>query len=212
MSTILPISPRASIKITEHGAIINGHLSEKEWIEAISSMRDIQRSYLKALGDIVSYGIDNFGEETVGRHIEQLEFNLSDANTALGIATLPYDFKAAYPLTPEHYYVLSKLPTEDAKEKWAQKTIKHKLTALELKRSIAAGQILTTKEISNNSGLGSGIATIEGTLFHFSRWQKQMDEQKILALPKDNRLALLEKLSPILTLAAHIAESLEDED
>ncbi len=209
-SSSISISPTSSIEITEHGAKITGTLSQKEWINAITTLRNVNRNYLKALGDVVGYGINHFGENIVGKHIEQLEFNLSDANTALGIAKLSYDFKAAYPLTPDHYYLLSKLSSAHLKEKWANACIEHGLAALELKRSIQAGKILTTKSISKHSGLGSGITTIEGALFQFNQWKQQVGEDEIMHLPKNNRLDLLEKLRPVLELAEKLAATLDD--
>jgi len=210
MSSFLAISPAATIEVTDHGAVINGPLTKDEWVEAITTLRDVHHNYLKALGDVVGYGIDNFGAEVVGQNIEQLEFSLSDANAALGIAKLSYDFKSAYPLTSEHYLILSKVATEELKEEWAQIAVKHKLSALELKRSIEAGEILTNEEISNNSGLGAGITTIEGTLFQFQQWKQRVGEDNIIDLPRTNKLELLEKLQPFIELAAKVSESLED--
>lgn len=208
MSSTITISPSASIQITPNGAIITGNLDEKQWIHAVRTLKDIKAHYLTALGDVIGYGISHFGEETVGKHIEQLEFNLADANTALGIASLTYDFKSAYPLTPEHYYLLAKLPTDKDKEKWAQTAIEHKLSALELKRSIESGAPVSTKEINKKSGLGSGIATIEGALFHFNQWKQKIGEEKLIELPRQSRIELLEKLRPVLDLAERIASTL----
>jgi hypothetical protein len=211
-SSQLAVSESAFIEITEHGAIVNGSLTQHEWVSAITTLRDVHRNYLKALGDVVGYGIANFGEKVVGAHIEQLEFDLAEANTALGISTLHYNFKEAYPLTPACYYALSKLSTEELKEEWAKIAVKHKLSALELKRSIEAGEILTTENISKGSGLGSGITTIEGTLFQFNQWKQRVGEDKIIELPQENRIALLEKLGPIVELAEKLHDSLEKED
>lgn len=208
----LTISPKATIEVTAHGAIIKGKLTRKDWTRAITTLRDIKTNYLKALGDVVGYGRRNFGDEVVGKVIEQLEFDLSDANTALGISTLDYDFKAAYPLTAEHYFVLSKLTTDRQRERWAAKATRNKLSALELKRSIDAGKILTSEEIGSGSGQGSGITTIEGALFQFNQWKRQLGgEEEICHLPEDKRLELLEKLSPIIELVQRITETLEPE-
>ncbi len=208
----LTISSEASIEITTHGAIVTGSLTEKEWVHAMKTMRDVNRSYLKALGDIISYGTRNFGEEVVGQHIEQLEFDLNEANTALGISQIGYDFKKAYPLTPEHLYTLSKLPDDDQREKWAQTCIEHKLNALDLKRSIEAGEIITNDSVGKTSGLGSGITTIEGSVFQFSQWKKSVGETTILTWDKDKQIELLKKLEPIIDLASKIHDTLEDQN
>ena len=192
----IAISPQASIEITEHGAIITGSLSEKEWVNAMRTMRDVNRNYLKALGDIISYGTRAFGENVVGQHIEQLEF----------------DFKKAYPLTPEHFYTLSKLKNDEQREKWAKLCVEHKLNALDLKRSIEAGEVITNENVGKTSGLGSGITTIEGSVFQFSQWKKSVGEDTILTWEQERRIELLNKLEPIIDLATKIHDTLQAQD
>jgi hypothetical protein len=208
----IAISPKASIEITEHGAIITGSLSEKEWVHAMRTMRDVNRNYLKALGDIISYGTRAFGENVVGQHIEQLEFDLNEANTALGISQIGYDFKKAYPLTPEHFYTLSKLKNDEQREKWAKLCVEHKLNALDLKRSIEAGEVITNENVGKTSGLGSGITTIEGSVFQFSQWKKSVGEDTILTWEQERRIELLNKLEPIIDLATKIHDTLQLQD
>lgn len=208
----LAISPQASIEITPHGAIINGVLSEKEWVHAMRTMRDVNRSYLIALGDIINYGRREFGDEVVGQHIEQLEFDLNEANTALGISQIGYDFKKAYPLSPEHFYTLSKLENDEQREKWAQLAVEHKLNALDLKRSIEAGEVITNDSVTKASGLGSGITTIEGSIFQFSQWKKTVGEENILSWEYEKRIELLRKLDPIIELATKIHETLQPQE
>lgn len=211
MSSSLTLTPTASIEVTKHGAIITGNLSQKEWIGALQTLKDIKTSYLKALGDVVSYGRSNFGDEVVGTAIEQLEFDLQDANTALGISTLTYDFRKAHPLSPEHYFILSKLTSTTLKEKWAHIAVKQKLTPLELQRSIEKGEILRDEDVYNDAGRNAGITTIEGSIFQFNQWKNQLGEDKILHLPRENKLELLEKLSPVIDLVEKLANALESD-
>ena len=97
--------------------------------------------------------------------------------------------------------------------KWAKTAIKHKLSALELKRSIEQGKVIRLAEIQAQSGHGTGISTIQGVVFRMQQWEKSMGgSAMILSLPIEDRKNLLTLLTPAIELASAIEQSLGSTD
>ena len=194
--------------ITRMGIRLDGDLTKEEWVNLLTSLQCVKHAYHNTLADVLNYGRKKFGQEAVTQCLEQLEFELADVTKADAIGKLDYDFRLAYPLTSEHYFVLSHLE-EPARSKWAKIAEKQKLSALELKRSIEAGKVLRLAEIQANSGQSTGINTIQGVVFRMQQWQQSMGgTEKILHLPIPERQNLLTLLTPAIELAAKLEQSL----
>ena len=212
MSTSIQLSKENSIQVTSAGAKISPETTQKEWVQAIKSLRSIKEAYLLATADLVRFGKKKFGDEFVDSNMEQMQFDLADANKAIGISNLSYTFRANHKLTAEHHYTLSQLATKPEQEKWANLATQHNLTPIELKKSIAAGEVLTTKEIATTTGSNSGIRTIEGIVFNFNQWEKNLGGiDSIKQLPEASRRELIKKLEPLLNLAEGVALSLPED-
>lgn len=210
------ISPLAltsgAILVSPHGLDIQGTLSLEDWKSLIGSLQSIRHAYHNALADAINYGHRTFGSEVVGTTLEQLEFDMSDANKAINIGTLSYHFRQAHPLTSEHYHVLATCAEEQHREKWAKLATDEKLTALELKRSIEKGEVIRTSEIQKLSGHGAGINTVQGVVFQFKQWENRIGGvQAALKLPEKERRDLLSHLTPMIELAAALESSLSNE-
>lgn len=203
-----------NITISHSGALITGDLTHPEWLDAVCTLKTIKSAYLLALADLYGYGRNAFGEDQVAKDLEQLEFDLSDACKAAAISVLTLDFRSGHGLTSEHYYIISYLATDKDREKWAKLAVEHGLSALELKRSIAAGKVVTQKLIDTTSGRNTGINTLQGIRFQFDQWERQVggDRQKLLRKPRAEREQMLENLTPIVAFAAEIEASLSAED
>lgn len=196
--------------VTPFGAEIHRPLTIDEWKQRVRMLQTVHRSYLSALADLTKHGIEQFGPEVVSQEFEQLEFDLQDATKADVISRLPLDVRQQYRIGSNIAFIIVTL-IEDPKEreKWAAVAARENLSELELKASIKAGRILRKDEIDNRAGHSSSIPTVQGARFTFDRWLRSAGgEEKVLALPKKERAAVLKTLEPIIALAAHIEESL----
>ncbi len=197
--------------LTEHGLHIKRQLNFEEWRGILQQARIAKQSYLCVLADLTSYGRRTFGDDSVNEALEQLEFEMSDATKAETISLVPMDRRAKYGLTSEHAYVLGSLLREPAdREKWAALCQEHDLSAFELKRSIEKGEVLHESDISERSGHGEGIHSIQAVAFQWQKWQRRFPDRKaILGIPEAERRKILQHISPIVEMAAELEQSLQ---
>lgn len=210
-STLSLISGQ-NIRCTPHGLQIEGEMDFQQWEELLRTIHSIKSAYHCILGDHINYGRARFGVASVAVALEQNEFDFADVAKAESIANLSHDFRETHKLNSEHYFVLTtKVESERERDRWAAIAAREKLSPLELKRSIEAGKILHTTQISQKSGHGSGINTIQGVIFRMQQWERQMGgPEKISKLPTEERRNLLKLLTPMIELAAQIEQSLSD--
>lgn len=210
MSNLNILSPDTGIDLTAHGIRINRLLDYDSWLLILSQLRCIKSTYLSAVSDVVTYGRQHFGDAKVNTALEQLEFELSDATKAEAIGLIDLDTRTRHNLSAEQAYVIATgCRTEEERENWAIVCEKNGLTAFELKKSIAAGKVLRKDEITSQSGHGEGIASVQSVRFQFEKLRHQFkDDSAVLRLPKEERMKILEQLSPIVEFAAKIEGSL----
>ena len=194
--------------LTRSGLKITGEITQEEWKDILTSLQAVKHSYHCCLGDVINYGRVHFGDNAVAAALEQLEFEIADITKADAIGQLTLEFREDNTLSSEHYFVLSALSEAD-RIKWAKTALKHKLSALELKRSIEQGKVIRLAEIQSQSGHGTGISTIQGVVFRMQQWEKSMGgSAMILSLPIEDRKNLLTLLTPAIELASAIEQSL----
>jgi hypothetical protein len=208
--TTLHLSAGLTVQAMPHGLAINGDMSFEQWKSLLQTIQLLKSSYHCVLADHVQYGRTKFGLAEVSVALEQAEFDMADLIKADAIGQLTLDFRGKFSLTAEHFFVLSKVEVEKEQSRWAQIAEREKLSPLELKRSIDAGKILRLSNIQKESGQGSGIPTIQGAVFRFQQWEREIGgKDKLLKLPSADRKQLLDLLTPVVALAASIQESLE---
>lgn len=209
MKSALTLTSGQNLKFTPQGLDIQGDMTLEQWTELLATIHSVKSAYHCILADHINYGRDRFGTSQVALALEQAEFELADVTKADSIGQLTLDFRQTHSLNSEHYFILSKLPSDAERNRWASLAAKEKLSPLELKRSIEAGRLLRSSQIQNASGQGTGINTIQGAVFKMQQWQRDMGgSDKIVTLPSADRRNLLELLTPMITLAAAIEESL----
>lgn len=207
-SLITPGAP--GLALTDFGLEITRNLDFTEWRSLLVQAKRAKSSYLAVVSDIVAYGRREFGDDPVNSALEQLEFDLSDATKAEIISRMSLADRTLHGLSAEHSYVLGLcLRTPEEREKWARKCAEHGLTAFELKKSIAAGEVLRIADISAAAGHSEGIPSIQAVRFQFQKWQRQFaDSTAVLRLPKPERRKILDLLCPMVQLAAELEASL----
>lgn len=208
---ILSLAPDdKGVRVTEHGLQINRQLSLDDWRDLLAQARRIKTAYLSVLSDITSYGRARFGDNLVNDALEQLEFEMSDATKAETIALIPLDRRVHFNLSSEHAYVLGSMLSEDSeRDRWAAICQENSLTAFELKKSIEKGEILYAADITERSGHGEGMASIQAVQFSYQKWLRQFPEPAaILKLPPPERRKILDSLIPMVELASQLETSL----
>ncbi|WP_050028893.1 hypothetical protein [Verrucomicrobium sp. BvORR034] len=200
------------VDITPAGVRITKDLSRDQCAFLLQRLRMINQMYHAALADVISYTVTTHGEAFAKECLSQLEFDFMEVSKAEAIAKVPILLREHYRLTADLSYILGqKFPDSHAEqEKWAKLARKHSLSALALKRSIDAGQIMTEEGIKEQSGRGSGIVVINGLITTtFKRWHTQVGgTDKILQWEPETRQAFLEEVEPLLELAARVKASL----
>lgn len=198
------------IIIDHTGIRIQRLLSLDDWRACMANTRKVKTTYLGIVADLMDYGRKNFGEDVVAAELEQLEFEMPDIMKASTISLISHDDRAKWGLSSEIAYVIGSLcKTPEERAKWAEICDKENLNAIELKRSIEAGEILRADDIKERSGHGEGIPSIQAIRFQYEKWARNGgDAARILKLPKSERVKILETLNPIVVLAASIEKSL----
>ena len=175
----------------------------QQWQNALAAWRQIGQAYHFGLADLLSYGVTEYGRARVDDSLAQMEFDLADANKAFAIASFSPGQRRVG-LSSEHYFVISRQPglSERQRTRWLDNAVKHKLTALNLRRSIEAGKVLTPEEMDERSGRNSGIPNIYAARFQFDLWKRAIEtNHPISDWGAEEAQAWLTVMEPVLTLA-----------
>lgn len=159
-----------SIHLDEQGVTITGKLTQFEWSDGLRKLKQVKDRYHQAVAGMVDYGKQEFGIGFVTETLEQIQFDIGDANRALAISSLPEPIKQGS-ASSEIKYVLGKcLPDKPLEqEKWAEIANREKLSAQDLKTSIGAGRIVRSRDRE------SGFASFESVMILFDRTKRHFD-------------------------------------
>ena len=194
------------------GLVFHGEMTLEQWQQLLALFRRIRNQFHFALADMIAYGRENFGEQQVAETLEQLEFDIQDTLRGAAISTLPHGSRRET-LTSEHHYVAAKADLSTASRAgWLKTAEKEKLTALELQHSIEAGQVVKANTSLAGRGRGTGIATIEGVLFMYKQWERQVSEtDPIEDWEPERKRRFLDEVAPLEVRIRRVRESLEKE-
>lgn len=191
-----------------NGIEFNGDLSLERWQDLMRLCKACKNAATLWLADAITHGVRRFGQEVVQNALEQMEFELIDADRAMAIGKLTAGIRNPA-LTTEHYYVLAKAElSEAAQELWAAEALKHGLTAKELLESIAAGKIVRAGAGGRSGGAG-GLATIHGVRQLFDTWWRKVDkDDPIHKWDEKRKRELWEELKGPTRVGLQLARSL----
>ena len=194
-------------QITSRGVKFRGKMTYDQWFQGLQMLKLVREGWDFAYADFVRQGRMEFGDDQVSEALKQLEFDMLDTVRAYRIGQCEFDFRSPL-LCAEHYYILGGMENPE-RTKWAGIAEKEGLTALELKKSIEAGQIVRQESVNNTSGRGAGITNVQSLHLWFSRWETQAGGRKeILAWPTDRKRALLDEVRPLVELARELEATL----
>lgn len=197
------------IRLTDIGLQIPEDLTFEEWHDLLRSVKWYHKKLTIAFADIIEYGNTKFGQQRVNDSLEQLEFELPLVKAAISINSVPIELRHPE-LTAEHYIELAKadLPRKD-KIKWAELAAKLKLTATQLRISMAAGEVIDTAAAR---ALSTGVITIPGIRQEFDVWLHRIGGYEgVRKLDADTQQEIYEELEPIMEFAFHLQEDMEEE-
>ena len=201
--------------ITPRGIIFHGEMSWEQYTDMIRGLKLTKDAYNFLLATGVRYGKEKFGIEKIDQLFMDLAFDHQDATRALGVGQLTFDFVGRLKLDAEHLWVLAScLPDDEAAQaKWAAAVEKHDLSAIALKRSIEAGRVLSSKELEQQSGRGSGgLGFLDGLKMAYDQWSRRLGGRKaILELAPEKKREWLAGVEEVETLIKDVRASLEDE-
>lgn len=144
-----------------------------------------------------------FGKEAVEGALAQLEFDMPDVKQALDINTVPPEMRHDN-LSAEHYLVIARaddLPKK-GKLKWAKIASEQNLSPVQLKASIAAGEVV---DVAAARQQRHGIISIHGIRQEVDIWLNRVGGiEGILKMDKPHQDEILELIEPIANLYSQI--------
>ena len=198
-----------SLKWVNNGLAIPTETSKEEVAAILKNFSFWQNASAVALADVLSFAQSKGYLEQLEIVFEECGLTPTDVSRALAIGDVPRGLRSEK-LSAEHYYVVSRM-TMDQQTKWLAAAEKNALSALELKRSIEAGRVLTKEEIAELSGKGSGIVNYHGIVNQWSRWSSKVGGvHGITSWPTPVLRQWLSDVSPIVEAVEAAKAALHD--
>ena len=159
------------VQVTANGLVFEKALTIEQWKEVGRWLQSCRRAQTWLDADWLNYGKKSYEAEDLQEALDQLEFNFGPKTEALlTLGNVPIE-KRRPELTAAHYLELQKLKTAKDQDKWAKLAVAERLTPNDLKRSIAAGEVVRGSEERS-----SGIFTLAAWVMEFEVWKRSLDE------------------------------------
>lgn len=159
------------VRITPNGLVFEKALNIEQWKEVGRWLQSCRRAQTWLDADWLAYGKVSYDESEVTEALDQLELNFGPKTDALlSLAGVPIE-KRRPGLTAAHYMELQKLKTVKDQDKWAKLAEAERLTPNDLKRSIAAGEV-----VRGSDERSSGIFTLAAWVTEFEVWKRSLDD------------------------------------
>jgi hypothetical protein len=145
------------VRITPTGLVFEKPLSPDQWREVGLMLKSTRRAQAFLDADWLRYGKQNFDPDMVDDAVRQMEFTFTGGQAAAELlGEVPLE-KRRPGLTSGHYQEIARLGTAKEQDKWAKIAEAEKLTPNDLKKSIAAGQVVRGAE-ERSSGMWTAVA------------------------------------------------------
>lgn len=192
---------------TERGLLFSdAKMPVEQWRFLMNHLSQSKTKLALYSADAINYGRKHYGDSEVETTLEQVSFNLVDAQRAIGIGSLSEATRGAAPsLSAEHLWVLAKAELESKEEvRWATTAVEKGLSASDLQASIEAGKVVKSE------GRGSGATvTVHGIRQMFEvlkkRWE---DDGPVEKWPEDRKRRLWKELDAQTRFGVRLASSL----
>lgn len=155
------------------------------------------------MADAWNFGCKKFGKEIMSGALEQLEFDLPDVKVAIAIDSVPQNLRLPN-LEAEHYVELSKYEDKKYQLKWAKIASELKLTAAQLRFSMAENTVV---DKAATKMLSTGVVTVHGIRQSFDIWERRVGGvEGVLKMEPDNQLEIMGELDAIVSFGNELRE------
>jgi hypothetical protein len=193
------------VRMTENGLVFDRPLTIEQWKEVGQMLKKAQKATLWWQADWMEYGKRSYDETEFDQAVGQLEFDFvgNKFDLLINLAAVPLERRRPG-LSAQHYLFLTKLPTIKEQDKWAKVAEVEKLTPMDLKRSIAQGEVVRGSEERQG-----GVNTIQEVVRSFLQWQRQVQALDPLETwSGDKHKELYEEIKPIVSLVDFLENQL----
>jgi hypothetical protein len=153
------VGEEGTFTLTATGIRVNENMTYDTWKDGFKFFKWADQRLKQGFADYVQYGTLKFGKEKAQMAMEQMELDLPMVKMALEINSVPPELRKPG-LDAEHYVVLARSDaTLKEKKKWAEVASIQKLSASQLKASMAAGEVISPAAAKQRQ---TGILSFKG--------------------------------------------------
>jgi hypothetical protein len=196
------------VRMTANGLVFDRPLTIEQWKEVGQMLKKAQKATLWWQADWMEYGKRSYEETDFDQAVSQLEFDFvgNKFDMLINLAAVPLERRRPG-LSAQHYLFLTKLPTMKEQDKWAKVAEVEKLTPMDLKRSIAQGEVVRGSEERQG-----GVNTIQEVVRSFLQWHRQVEARDpIENWPKEKHKELFAEIKPIVSLVDFLENQILEE-
>ena len=194
------------VRMTANGLVFNKALTIEQWKEMGRMLKAARTATLWWEADWMQYGKASYEETDWDEAVDQLEFDFVGGkyDLLMSLAAVPIERRRPG-LSAQHYLFLTKLPTVKEQDKWAKVAEVEKLTPMDLKRSIAQGEVIRGSEERQG-----GVNTIQEVVRSFSKWHSDVESRDpIENWSKEKHKELLAEMKLIVDLVAFLQNEVQ---
>jgi hypothetical protein len=161
------------VRMTANGLVFDKALTIEQWKEVGRMLKAARTATLWWEADWMQYGKASYEETDWDEAVDQLEFDFVGGkyDLLMSLAAVPLERRRPG-LSAQHYQFLTKLPTVKEQDKWAKVAEVEKLTPMDLKRSIAQGEVVRGSEERQG-----GMITIQDLAREFDTWHRYVESK-----------------------------------
>lgn len=173
---------------------ISEDISYDQYKIILKVLKDARSKSTIWLADTIRFGTKKFGGDAVSAALEQLQFDMPVVRSAVAIESVPPELRLKG-ITADHLFELSKAESKTKQVKWARLASELKLTPVQLRFSMDAGEVVDRNEARK---LGTGVVTIQGIRQSFEIWRLRVGGiDGVLKMETDDKSAIIGELQEI---------------
>lgn len=192
------------IKISKTGLEYTRNPTEKENIEILNFLKNVDKGLEFCLCDWHSTHAKLFGKEAAEKALRQQEFEFARVKQAVKLAELPVSERNEKLSVKHHKAVVRTVEDPEKRQEWLAIAAEQNLTPIELSKSARAGKIITKKLLQEECPSRIGYYTPQDIVARFNRWLEQIAEDPPTNWSKAEKMQLVKMFMPIVRLVEHL--------
>ena len=194
------------VRMTANGLVFDKPLTIEQWKELGHWLKAARTATMWWEADWMQYGKASYEETDWDEAVDQLEFDFVGGkyDLLMSLAAVPLERRRPG-LSAQHYLFLTKLPTVKEQDKWAKLAEVEKLTPMDLKRSIAQGEVVRGSEERQG-----GINSIQEISTSFALWFRYVESRDpIKNWSREKHRELLAEMKQMADLIAYLQNEVQ---